>query len=245
MKIDAFVRSVAPSPTAPPAVTIRFADLIAAPIHEAAPPEAFARTFSARGMFGRYGAVEAPSIHAPYPVGSALPAPAEPGLTAPSEAPSLAPVPAGVPVLSSEPFAGHVPARPTGTPSPARAPAATASDLPTAGPDAPPSLDAPAPPGPEAEGADMRPSETVIRSREPLRAQPPSTATLLLGPIDATGSANLAIRAVGMDPNEAARFRSRAQALLREHGITLDKVRLNGEGYFAPCALGRGTQSWR
>lgn len=234
MKIDPFLRSVPLSPLAPSAITTRFADLIAAPADGASSADAFAETFSARGMFGRYGVVETPSMSAPCATWSAPPDPTE-------RASSALPV---ATVVSSEPpvVHEHASATPTTTPRMQVAPALHAYP---AALETHTSVQALLTTSPGAAYEETLPPESMRRPNKPPAAEQPSTASLLLGPVHANGSADVVVRAVAMDANEAARFRSRAEALLREHGITLDKVRLNGEGYSAPYALGKGTQSWR
>ena len=76
-------------------------------------------------------------------------------------------------------------------------------------------------------------------SRSPGRAVPAASVQVRVMSGEA-GSAAVIVTAPSLSFDEVERFRERAEALLREHGLALDKVAVNGEGDRGVNPLGRG-----
>lgn len=71
---------------------------------------------------------------------------------------------------------------------------------------------------------------------------PHDQALLLTLDLDA---AQVAVRAAGVSQAEVQQFRTRVRDLFREHGLSLDKLSVNGEDRTGSASPERKTQSWR
>ena len=99
--------------------------------------------------------------------------------------------------------------------------------------------------GPEDAAPAEQPGFGATRRRGPPAPAPRQMMRVDLGKAGEPDAAALVVRAAGLDPREIAEFRVRAQILLRERGLALDKVRINGEDHPAVEAPRGGSQAWR
>ncbi|HYC68867.1 hypothetical protein [Brevundimonas sp.] len=90
-----------------------------------------------------------------------------------------------------------------------------------------------------------RPEGSSAARPRPMPPSPHVTRRVSLAPTDEPDAAALIVRALDLDPQEIAEFRIRAQALLRDRGLALDKVRINGEDHPVVDASGGRSQAWR
>lgn len=228
MKVEpAFVHTPLPAPALGTAAGAEFGLLIEA--GRTVDDASRAAGFQDRGMFGRHGATP--------PAGSVRP---ELMVTAPAESSGqtlvhAVQVDAAVPGHATAPASPGVqtepaPRAPTLPPNPTRhglVPAGGAEET-LAKTEA-------------IGGEELRAGGA--RSRRSRAATPPPSRQLHLSRADDLGVAHLVVRATGLDPGEIAEFRARAEILLRERGLTLDKVRINGEDHPA-VVLSGGSSRW-
>lgn len=92
--------------------------------------------------------------------------------------------------------------------------------------------------------------ETGIKSRpaappRPSRRTPQPASIQVRLTLGEAGSAAVIVTAPPLPFDEGERFRERAEVLLRQHGLALDKVAVNGEGQKRVNPLERGHKPWR
>lgn len=230
MKIEAtFALPGAPPPPATQPVGPAFNDLLT--VSEPLDDGAHAAGFQALGMFGRHGATAATSEEPPSP---SLTVPAAPPATSHAQPKVVSAAPPPSSTFHSAP-SRHTP----GAVSHQTAVSRFARQDHTG----PVSGDAMSAPENTAQG-DEPGVGGASRRRTPAHS-PHQTWRVNLGKAGEPDAAALIVRAAGLDPQEIAEFRARAQILLRERGLALDKVRINGEDHPAVEAPGGGPQAWR
>jgi hypothetical protein len=194
--------------------------------------------FAALGMFGRYGAVAEPS--------HALPTSDDQPAFASSVGPECIPVDGAVdaPIRQVARTAGSAESPPSATGAAVSrqhaqlllaAPDTLAFDPMVAGGES--VLDAADPDGVHGAG----PGGPDLRGLVQRRSQGPTVR--LSSPTDPVTA--LVVAAADLTEDDAERFHSRADALLREHGLALDKMTVNGEDRPSIDPWGRGSEQWR
>jgi hypothetical protein len=104
---------------------------------------------------------------------------------------------------------------------------------------------------PEAPGEGLPPEVEAFEG--PLRAggrrrapsPPPRSADVRLAPTTDDDAAGVAVHAAGLSETEIAQFRVKARTVLREHGLSLDKVSVNGEDRTEIDPVRRRPDPWR
>lgn len=224
-------------PPEPAPASVSFADMIASPLAEGGRVEDLGRAagFSTLGMFGRFGAVAAPASNGELAPAVARP-PAHPAVTPASfDGATEAPAPHAAirekldrSARASGDAAARLPARVVNAATDALPPEPCAAG--EAGGEAVEPMVA------EADG----PVSTDARARPD--KGPGGPAVRFVAATDTSGT--VVVAAPQLSDEDAQRFRSRADALLREHGLALDRLTINGEDRPAVDPLGRGSQ-WR
>lgn len=220
-----------------PPVHAFFPDLIAAPDRARAETAGRAAGFQALGMFGVCNATAYQLIHQPRPANPATPAHAasrpDQALQGHSTPQAVTHGGAPTPAATSSPATARAP-RPSGAATPHDRSVAAGALFAEV-------------PGDPSDGPTVDLDREPATPRQRWRGQGAASALQTGVRVVASANGTTTVVAVqpGMSAEEAERFRARAAGMMREFGLVLDKVAVNGDDRPQVDPWGRGSQSWR